>query len=41
MTAISFNTPDELAKYVNDNTIAQATIVNISFKDGQWFLFHF
>ena len=41
MTAIAFSTPQELASYVVTNTIAQASILQIIEKDGQWWLFHF
>ena len=41
MTAISFATPDELATYVNDNTIPMAAIANITFQNGRWYLFHY
>lgn len=36
-----FARADLLVKYVNDNTIAQASIVRIAHIDGQWYLFHF
>ena len=41
MTAVDFASHSELAQYVVSNTIAQAAIVNITFKQGRWFLFHF
>jgi len=41
MTQVSFDSPDALVQYVVDNTIAQAAIVNITVKDGRWYLFHF
>lgn len=41
MTVVNFPTADALAVYVNDNTIAQASIVAIEVKDGRWYLFHF
>ena len=41
MTAISFATPDELATYVDDNSIPNTDIANITFKDGRWWLFHY
>ena len=34
-----FATAAELVKYVNDNTIAQANIANITTRDGGWYLF--
>lgn len=39
MNAQSFDTAAALAKYVTDNTIAQANIVAIKHVDGRWWLF--
>ena len=41
MNVLSFDTAAELAKYVTDNTIAQAAIVAITREDGRWYLFWF
>jgi len=39
MHTMSFETADALIVYVNDESIAQANIVQIVVKDGQWWLF--
>ena len=39
MNEQAFNTPADLVKYVNDNSIVQAKIVMIIQRTGQWFLF--
>ena len=41
MTAIDFTSHTELAAYVDDNAIIAANIVNITVKDGRWYLFHY
>ena len=39
MNLLQFGSAGELNDYVTDNTIAQAKIVTIIEKDGQWYLF--
>jgi hypothetical protein len=41
MTAISFETPDELADYVTTGVIPNSDIAQIIEKDGRWHLFHY
>ena len=41
MTAISFETPDELAAYVTTGGIPNSDIAAIIAKDGRWYLFHY
>ena len=41
MTAVSFDTPDELAAYVNTNTILVTEIAAIVERGGRWYLFHY
>ena len=41
MTAISFETPAELATYVDDNAITNADIASILERAGRWWIFHF
>jgi hypothetical protein len=39
MNQMAFSSPQALAKYVADNSIAQTKIVQIWERKGQWYLF--
>ena len=41
MIAKDFDSAAALAKYVTDQSIAQAKIVKITFVNGRWWLFYF
>lgn len=41
MKCQAFTTTDELVRFVTDNSITQAKIVEIFWKEGQWYLFYF
>jgi hypothetical protein len=41
MKHANFTTPEEMCKFVADNSIVQSKIVDIFWKEGRWYLFYF